>query len=36
MANGVIEGKEGQMGAAAIESEGEIVEDLIVEEKVAE
>lgn len=36
MANGVIEGKEGQMGAAAIESEGEMVEDLIVEEKVAE
>lgn len=34
MANGVIEGKEGQMGAAAIESEGEMVEDLIVEEKV--
>ena len=36
MANGVIEGKEGQMGAAAIESEGEMVEDLIVEETVAE
>lgn len=35
MANGVIEGKEGQMGAAAIESEGEMVEDLIVEEKVS-
>ena len=35
MANGVIEGKEGQMGAAAIESEGEMVEDLIVEETVA-
>lgn len=35
MANGVIEGKEGQMGAAAIDSEGEMVEDLIVEEKVS-
>ncbi len=35
MANGVIEGKEGQMSAAAIESEGEMVEDLIVEEKVS-
>lgn len=36
MANGVIEGKEGQMGAAAIESEGEMIEDLAVEETVAE
>ena len=36
MANGVIEGKEGQMGAAAIEAEDEMVENLVVEETVAE
>ena len=36
MANGVIEGKEGQMGAAAIEAEDEMVENLVIEETVAE
>ena len=36
MANGVIEGTEGQMGAAAIEAEDEMVENLVVEETVAE
>ncbi len=36
MANGVIEGKEGQMGAAAVEAEDEMVENLVVEETVAE
>ena len=36
MANGVIEGKEGQMGAAAIEAEDEMVDNLGVEETVAE
>ena len=36
MANGIIEGKEGQMGAAAIEFEGEIVENLSVNETISE
>ena len=36
MANGVIEGKEGQMGAAAVVAEDEMVENLVVEETVAE
>ena len=34
MANGVIEGKEGQMGAAAVESGEDIINDLMVEEPI--